>query len=52
MNHMTRAMSRELGPKGIRVNALAPGYIVTDLNKGLLESPMGKHMESTVPLRR
>ncbi|GAQ78478.1 hypothetical protein KFL_000130610 [Klebsormidium nitens] len=52
MNHMTRTMARELGPKGIRVNALAPGYIITDINATLLNSPMGEHMASTIPLRK
>jgi 3-oxoacyl-[acyl-carrier protein] reductase len=32
---MTRALARELGPRNIRVNALAPGYLETELSKSL-----------------
>jgi NAD(P)-dependent dehydrogenase (short-subunit alcohol dehydrogenase family) len=35
---MTRAMAVELGPKGIRVNAIAPGFIVTDMTDKALNS--------------
>jgi 3-oxoacyl-[acyl-carrier protein] reductase len=32
---MTRALARELGPRNIRVNAIAPGYLETELSSGL-----------------
>lgn len=36
---MTRSMAREFGPRGIRVNALVPGAIVTERQKALWLSP-------------
>ena len=36
--HFTRALAVEFGPKGIRVNALAPNVVVTDLNRELIRS--------------
>ena len=35
MNALVRSMSAELGPHGITVNAIAPGYIVTELTRPL-----------------
>ena len=32
---MTKALAKELGPSNIRVNAIAPGLIMTDMNKEL-----------------
>jgi NAD(P)-dependent dehydrogenase (short-subunit alcohol dehydrogenase family) len=36
---LTRAMALELAPHRIRVNAIAPGLIETDLTKAITESP-------------
>jgi NAD(P)-dependent dehydrogenase (short-subunit alcohol dehydrogenase family) len=49
---LTRALALELAPKSIRVNAIAPGYIVTDINRDWLASPTGAAMVEKIPLRR
>lgn len=35
LDAMTRALARELGPRGIRVNSVAPGYLETEMTHGL-----------------
>jgi NAD(P)-dependent dehydrogenase (short-subunit alcohol dehydrogenase family) len=49
---LTEALALEWAPQKIRVNALAPGYIVTDLNRAFLRSPAGEAMEKRIPMRR
>ncbi|HEX6980398.1 MAG TPA: glucose 1-dehydrogenase [Alphaproteobacteria bacterium] len=49
---LTQTMALELARHGIRVNALAPGYVETDLNREFLQSPAGAAMVKRVPLRR
>ena len=48
----TRAMALELARHGIRVNALLPGYIVTDLNRAFLGSEAGQRLRARIPSRR
>ena len=50
--HLTQALALEWAPLGIRVNALAPGYFETDLNRDLLRSDVGQALMSRVPQRR
>lgn len=48
----TKTMALELARHQIRVNALAPGYIETDINSGFLRSDAGQQMVKKVPQRR
>jgi NAD(P)-dependent dehydrogenase (short-subunit alcohol dehydrogenase family) len=47
----TKVMALELARYKIRVNALLPGYVVTDLNREFLESEAGQKLCSRVPTR-
>ena len=51
LDGFTRALARELGPKNVRVNSLAPGYFASDMVDGLAERQRQKLVRST-PLRR
>ena len=47
----TKAMALELARHRIRVNALLPGYVVTDLNRDFLTSEAGDKLRSRIPSR-
>jgi NAD(P)-dependent dehydrogenase (short-subunit alcohol dehydrogenase family) len=49
---LTEALALEWAPRNIRVNALAPGYVETDLNAAFLRSPPGQAMLQRIPQRR
>ncbi|MBF2761362.1 MAG: SDR family oxidoreductase [Ectothiorhodospiraceae bacterium AqS1] len=49
---LTRTMAMELARHRIRVNAIAPGYVRTDMNRGYFESEAGKAMIRRIPQRR
>jgi 3-oxoacyl-[acyl-carrier protein] reductase len=44
---MTRALARELGSRGIRVNAIAPGYLRTEMSHGLDEAQLQQIVRRT-----
>ncbi|GAB2491395.1 SDR family oxidoreductase [Comamonas humi] len=48
----TKAMALELARYGIRVNALLPGYVITDLNRDFLTSEPGEKLRMRIPSRR
>jgi NAD(P)-dependent dehydrogenase (short-subunit alcohol dehydrogenase family) len=49
---LTRAMAREFGPDGIRVNAITPGLIATDIIKGKLTEDRKSTIAQDIPLAR
>ena len=48
----TKAMALELARYSIRVNALLPGYVITDLNRDFLTSELGEKLRMRIPSRR
>jgi 3-oxoacyl-[acyl-carrier protein] reductase len=50
---LTRTMALELARHNVRVNALAPGYIVTEINREFLETgTVGERLKQRIPQRR
>jgi 3-oxoacyl-[acyl-carrier protein] reductase len=49
---LTRSMALELARHGVRVNALAPGYIETEINRDFLATEPGERMKTRIPQRR
>ena len=48
---MVKSLAREVGPRGVRVNAVAPGYITTDMTAALSDDQRSQLLGST-PLAR
>ena len=47
----SRTMAKRLGPKGIRVNTIYPGFVVTEMTRGVLDNPtLQAHFQSESPL--
>ena len=52
LTRMTEVMALEAARYNIRVNALAPGYILTDVSRILLESEQAPEFVKGIPMRR
>ncbi|MBW2285228.1 MAG: SDR family oxidoreductase, partial [Deltaproteobacteria bacterium] len=50
--HLTACLGNEWGGKGVRVNAIAPGLIRTELSRALWESPEGAEKIKSIPIPR
>jgi 3-oxoacyl-[acyl-carrier protein] reductase len=47
-----KSLTQELGPSGIRVNVVAPGWVQTDMTRKALQTPEGRVVVDTIPLGR
>ncbi|WP_439491357.1 SDR family NAD(P)-dependent oxidoreductase [Blastomonas fulva] len=50
--HMTRQLAMELARFNIRVNAIAPGYFLTDINRDQLAGDAGEPLRKRIAMRR
>ena len=53
VHHLTRSLAAEWAPRGVRVNAVAPTYIETEMNKYVYDDPeMYRHWIGGTPMGR
>jgi 3-oxoacyl-[acyl-carrier protein] reductase len=48
----TRALAREVAHRGVTVNAVAPGYVMTEMTRPVFEGPLGESVLRQIPMRR
>jgi len=52
INSLTKSLASELGPKGIRVNSVCPGWTYTDMTAEVFRGGSDSVIAETIPLRR
>jgi gluconate 5-dehydrogenase len=52
LSALTRALAVELGPRGVRCNAIAPGYFRTEGTAPIVDTELGRQISARTPLRR
>ena len=52
LNSLGQSLAQELGPHGIYVTTVAPGFVETDMAAALLDGPTGESIRAQSPLRR
>jgi NAD(P)-dependent dehydrogenase (short-subunit alcohol dehydrogenase family) len=52
VNQLGRALAKDWAGKGVNVNVLAPGYVMTEINEEMWDQPMGKRLLAEFPRHR